>query len=351
VSRRTTLCTLRALLVGTVLVVAGTACRESKPQQPISLTGQLVKASNPRARLITPVRWDTVLYVGGGQPDTILFFPRLLAAGADMVYAFDYVDGAVKAFDSAGRLRWRSGKRGVGPGEFANPFRVDVGPDSIIWILDAGAHRLTTISNDGTLGHSFSLGKSKLPVTLVPRYHDALVVTASLDPFWFAVDLRGSITASGDVPIPDLADVYPPGRASMAAGAPNGAKWALVFLYGGLLIVYDGIEPRCQGTLVERGPFPRSRGASTIWAAGIAVTDTNVFVLAQGLTNNRLRFIDVYATADCEYERTLTLPRRVSAMAYANGVFYFEYEDSLPTILGLRPSHIEGYAHLSPSHR
>jgi hypothetical protein len=62
-----------------------------------------------------------------------------------------------------------------------------------------------------------------------------------------------------------------------------------------------------------------------------------VLVLARGRTADALRLLDEYDARDCRDRRTLLLPRKSSALAYADGIFYIEYEDPAPQILALRP--------------
>jgi|SRR5690554_2290986 hypothetical protein len=150
--------------------------------------------------------------------------PRTLATRGGTLYVFDHGDARLKAFDRAGGLRWRFGRHGEGPGEFANPLDVEVGP---------------------------------------------------------------------------------------------------------------------EGRLVEAEPFPVGDGRPIpqlpIWAVGIAVGDSSVFVLARGRTADALRLLDEYDARDGRYRRTLLLPRKASALAYADGIFYIEHEDPAPQILALRP--------------
>ncbi|MGH8223172.1 MAG: hypothetical protein ACREQZ_09380 [Woeseiaceae bacterium] len=274
---------------------------------------------------------------GGMLDDTILLRPRLIAAHDGWVFAYDYGDQRVKALDPGGRLRWSFGRRGQGPGEFANPFDIEVGADGRLWVLDAGTARITVLTPSGTFAREFRL--DRVIRSLVPRTEDAIVLTSSLDPFWFLIDFDSKILATGDPPVGLLEKAPPFARQALTARSSTGSTWVAAFPYGDLFLVYDDLELRCWGWLVEGRGFPETPGANLpIWAAGIAASDASVFVLARGETPERLGILDVYSTADCSYETTLRLPRRMSAIAHAGGVFYFEYEDPVPSIIGLRLS-------------
>jgi hypothetical protein len=282
-------------------------------------------------------RWDTVFSVRSTLTDSILLRPRLIAAGGGSVYVYDYGDQSVKAFDAGGRWRWQLGRRGEGPGEFLNPFDLDVGPDGVVWVLDVDAGRITRLGPDGSL-----LGvlrpASQIIVSLVPEEAHATVVSASLDPFWLSIDLEGNSLAEGGAPIERLDEIHPYARQALASGAARSAVWAAVFVRGDPLFVYEGRDLRCRSWLVEGGDFPSEPSREdAIWAVAVAVSDTSVFVLTRGLTEKRLQLIDVYSASECSYQYTHLLPRRMNAMAYADGVFYFEYEDPAPTLVGLRP--------------
>lgn len=72
----------------------------------------------PRRYVTLPVRVDTLR---DGARDDTLARPLLLTADDQRIYWFDYGDGRLSAMDTTGRLLWRAGRRGPGPGEFANP--------------------------------------------------------------------------------------------------------------------------------------------------------------------------------------------------------------------------------------
>lgn len=55
----------------------------------------------------------------------------------------------VSVFDSAGKLIFRTGRQGSGPGEFRNAFGVAFGPAGDLWIVDPGLARYTVLDRAG----------------------------------------------------------------------------------------------------------------------------------------------------------------------------------------------------------
>jgi len=295
-----------------------------------------------RGRVMATVRWDTVFALGGDAQDTTLLIPRTLAARGGTLYVFDHGDARLKAFDRTGGLRWSFGREGQGPGEFANPLDVEVGPDGAVWVLDAWAGRLTVVAPHGELQQQIPLhdigGRDVMPL------QGQTLVTGFSRPGWLfaAIGADGRVLAGGETPIAEMADAPNPFLfQTTAAVSADGATWAATFPWGDRLLVYDHRELRCEGRLVEAEPFPihdsRPIPQLPIWAVDIAVGDSSVFVLARGRTSAALRLLDEYDARDCRYRRTLLLPREARALAYADGVFYIEHEDPSPQILALRP--------------
>lgn len=101
--------------------------------------------------------WDTIFHIGGSLEDTLLLKPRIFESGNEHLYVYDYFDDRLRAFDRSGELTWTFGRSGEGPGEFSNAFDVEVGPRGDIWVVDAGASRITVVSSSGKLVRTFPL--------------------------------------------------------------------------------------------------------------------------------------------------------------------------------------------------
>jgi hypothetical protein len=100
----------------------------------------------PRRYVTLPVRVDTLR---DGARDDMLARPLLLTADAQRIYWFDYGDGRLTAMDTTGRLLWRAGRRGQGPGEFANPTSLLAVRGGGVVVVDGGAARFARIDDAG----------------------------------------------------------------------------------------------------------------------------------------------------------------------------------------------------------
>lgn len=89
-----------------------------------------------------------------------------------VVYVVDYMNCTVSAFSPEGRMLWRVGRKGQGPGEYQLPYRVASAPDGSVLIFDLATNDVTTLSRDGRF-----LGRVRLPFKF--PYVDDMVATAS----------------------------------------------------------------------------------------------------------------------------------------------------------------------------
>lgn len=289
------------------------------------------------ARTIQRIGWDTLASIGGGVEDSVLLRARLIAAGNGTLYAFDFADRQLKAFDREGQLYWRFGRRGGGPGEFGSPTDLQVAADGDVWVTDAGNARITIISPEGTLRKHIAFDGQLIMRTL-PREGARLIFPTVAESFWLAIDDGGQVVAEGGLATQELREANPSVRPPVVSMSSDGSTWAAAFPVGDPLLVYRDLELHCTGRLVEGGPFPQEFAQGTpVWTVGIAAADSSVFVLARGETEYELQLLDEYSLRDCRYLRTLLLPGKLQGIAYDAGVFFFYHEDPVPLILALRP--------------
>ncbi|MGQ0560550.1 MAG: 6-bladed beta-propeller [Gemmatimonadota bacterium] len=297
-------------------------------------------------RTFTPVVWDTVFTVSGQIQDTLLLIPRLLRGSHDRLYVYDYGDSQLKAFDSSGSLLWRIGRQGVGPGEFRNPVDAEVAPDGTIWLLDGGAGRLTTVSPQGDFRSVVPL-RGRTARDVIPLEDEVLLTPISPEnAAWMSLSSSGELVAQGPYPLAEQRNAFFPRRQTIATNAQNGKTWAAVYFFGKTLVVYDGRELRCHGTLVEGQTLPTEPPTDsadpTIWAAGIFFDDNRVMVLARGTTDGALRMLDEYSSSDCKYVRSVRLPLKVVAAAKTGDTYAFAYLDPAPGVIGLKRKDLIG---------
>ncbi len=82
--------------------------------------------------------------------DADLIQPMSFAGFADgSVAMLEFQDHQVVKLAPDGKLKWRYGRSGAGPGEFTNPYRVLVMPDQTVLVFDFGNMRIARLSADG----------------------------------------------------------------------------------------------------------------------------------------------------------------------------------------------------------
>lgn len=90
------------------------------------------------------------------------------------VYVLDYMSCAVFAFSPAGRMLWKVGRKGGGPGEYQLPSRITATPAGALLVFDLGTGDVTTLSRDGRF-----VSRSHLPIRF-PYVDDLAVVGSDL---------------------------------------------------------------------------------------------------------------------------------------------------------------------------
>lgn len=327
--------------VALVLALGAVSCEMEDRATPRDEAATAEPRTASDARRFVAAVWDTVFIIGGAIQDSVVFLPRTLTAGAGRLYVYDYGDTRLKAFDDSGDLIWTFGKPGAGPREFGNVFDIELDSRGAIWAIDAGNGRIAVVDPDGTPNDIIPYA-SRMVRDVLPTRDGVLVTPMSpAKVLWLALDSAGSVTH--EQPLPEIADLtrtHFMARGTFAALGPGQRTWSAVFPFGNLLLVHDGRRLRCAGRLVEGEPFPdrwETGSRPPVWAAGVALGDSSVFVLARGQTDAALRMVDVYSSRNCGYSRTLRLPVRATAIASDDGTFFVAYEDPAPAILALRP--------------
>jgi len=316
-------------------------CEGGEPPGAIEEEGSAGSVREIGARTVHSVAWDTIFQIGGSPEDSVLLQPGHLTARDERVYVFDGGDRSLKAFDLAGELVWRLGRRGEGPGEFLQVIDLEVGPEGNVWILDGGAARIAIVSSDGEWVGTRSLGDEMTRDVLPLEGGMYLLVShAPGDRMFSAYDRSGRRIEQVTVPDPDIGRAYWAGRQTMSAvSSSDHTSWVAPYLMGDLFLVYDGRKLRCQGELVEGGPFPRERYRELppIWLVMARMDEDHVYTLAKGETDLALRILDVYDAHDCRYLYSLELPGEFRRLALTGDTFVLQVRDALyPTILGLR---------------
>jgi hypothetical protein len=128
-----------------------------------------------RGGAVWRVAAEPLLDLGGDESTAPAIFERvagiLLLPDGGLV-AGDEGAGEIRAFDPAGRLRWRTGRRGDGPGEFRLIAALGVGPADSIWVFDFGNRRFTILDTTGLPARTLDLGPAVSAPAAVGRLPD-----------------------------------------------------------------------------------------------------------------------------------------------------------------------------------
>lgn len=294
--------------------------------------------STSHGRLLHEVTWDTTFVLESSAHDSTLMIPRLFVADdGGRVYAFDYGDNRLKAFDTNGEFLWIFGQRGKGPAEFDGVTDLEIDHRGRLWLLDTGTRRFSIVSSSGILESQIPIRGDRFVRDVVPL-PDRLVATAYTSPDEFLIEYDSTGNPIGNHPYPDddLSLAFYSTRQTYVTLGP-GDRWLALFPFGDLFLIYSGTDLRCAGRLVEGRPFPTTmpQGRPDVWAASGAMSDSIAYVLPNGETENALSVLDLYSTQDCRYIRSIPLPGPFKAVYLRNGTFYLETEDPHPIVLGL----------------
>jgi hypothetical protein len=127
-----------------------------------------------------PIHVDSVRVVGERAELGSMIAARLGADGN--VYAVDHLNAQVVAFSPAGRLLWRAGRKGRGPGEFQIPYRIAVRPDGAILVLDRATGEITVLTTSGQFADRYRLPFYFSQVDdLLPLSNDQLVLAGTTE--------------------------------------------------------------------------------------------------------------------------------------------------------------------------
>jgi len=109
--------------------------------------GWAASPASSQAAAAFPLSISSVTVIGEEEEIGTIIAAKVGANGA--VYVVDHMNATVRAFSPEGRLLWRTGRKGRGPGEFQLPYRMDVAPSGEILVYDFGTGEVTTLSDAG----------------------------------------------------------------------------------------------------------------------------------------------------------------------------------------------------------
>jgi hypothetical protein len=298
---------------------------------------QLVRAKPPGVRRIMQTPWDTLFEVHSGLSDTVLLEPRTIAASRTSLFVYDAGDKSLKAFDRAGRIQWRFGRAGAGPGELMNVVDIEADAEGRVWLSDGALGRVTVVDQLGRELREFVVRTGHVR-HIVPLPLGLVTTQVQPNAYLVQLDSLGAIVERLQVPVAGIDTVPPPARQMMTAHAADGRTWAVMFPFADPVVTYRDNRPHCVGTLIEGIPFQQLRPGSSpqVSAIGIAMSDSQIFTLPQRKTSQGSSIVDTYSSRSCEYIGSAELPRAVVSIAAHGDILFLGYEDPSPGVIALR---------------
>ncbi|MBA4072812.1 MAG: hypothetical protein C0497_13390 [Gemmatimonas sp.] len=254
--------------------------------------------------------------------------PELIVGRGPVLYVFDYGDHALKAFSVDGRLLWRFGRKGSGPGEFVNPTDLKIDGRDAVWLADPANSRVTIVDGHGRLVRT-------MPTTVAVE-HLLPLATGEFLGFGYSGDKpafsRYDSLGHSAQPIgyPVWMDTVPSLVSELrVAGSPDGRSAAVASYYSGrLLLMRHGasgvreipvVETQAFPTPITYSPSPRMTvrrfpPEARPLVRALTADSEFVYALIAGTHKERGRILDVYRLLDGSYHGSYLLPQPVAAM-------------------------------------
>lgn len=269
------------------------------------------------------------LVIGEGA-DIELLSPMSIAPDASGgFYLFDSGERQVLAFDRNGRIRWKFGRGGGGPGEFRAMTDLEVERNGDVVTLDVNNARLTIISSSGQLLRTVPLPGEVRRLLPSPQADQWMLIPHG--PFlWLTINATGVTQRQTGLPAgvqfaPDIAGE--PFTARTDSGAVIAYRWSSTFV----MLRRDGTV-RAVATGVEELPFPEGKrypvkmGDQTLTVTRVdpqapkgtgSVTSRGSLILTLfgGRTAEKGRLLDRYDALTGRYLGSHLLPHRVNEIA------------------------------------
>ena len=321
----------RALRLAICLVLGCVSCEQAVPGSGDPASGWPASG---------PIELDTAFMIGGAANDSALLEVGPIAASDRMLVVFDYGSAQLRAFDSAGKPLWAVGRRGRGPGEFANPMGIAVDGEGVIWVADHGAGRIVTVDAEGTFERVLQADASFAFTRVVPMDDGWIGLTASGQPFWAEVDSAEHVRTTGGFPSDSIVTWPPLLRQTLLATRAGDARWAVAFPFGDRFALYRGIELVCSGKMPGAAPAPSEvppPNELRTHSSGIALLPDAILILRRvEVAELDSRMLDVYSPDDCRYVRSYRLPERYAGIAGSESLLLLHDDDPVPSIIAVR---------------
>ena len=289
----------------------------------------------PALRHVVQKNWKPLWRRGGKKEETLFALPREMIASSDGVYVADGGGLEVFAFDTIGKLRWKHGRKGAGPGEYLELTDLTLDNGGNVALLDARNGRLTFLERDGKLKRTMSTGSVGWPSSVCMFANGNLLFTvASPEHFFMIADSSGKVQREQEFPWPTRADAPRFLKSGyLARGhAANNCWFTTVFGFGTARILSDGsavtspfIESIAPPVIRIVPTTAKTRGGQFLDSGDNAAlasftSGDTLFVFFMGKPTAEKPILDLY-DAKGRYMESWNLPDG-ERVTYSNGRLY-----------------------------
>ena len=224
---------------------------------------------------------------GEDDLDVPVYSPFGLAVRSDTIYVTDSSTREVVALDSEGRILWKTGGEGEGPGHFAQMTTL-AASGQYVAVLNRSLRRIEFFSRDGIFSHNLQFTRPQDIVIL----DDTTFLVASTEEAGGDIHVldsdRGVVRSFGEAEIDEYEGVLRPDLLRLCANGEG--RVALFNRYEGLLVIYDIETEDCIYRGSRRYPSSPHPPEEFIAADGERRTmffpiGGNVFQGAEGMLN------------------------------------------------------------------
>ena len=300
------------------VLIAGTAC--------VQRESSVVVHEGPRSivsgRIV--VQWTKVI----GEEDTLFALPSKLATDGRVVAVLDPVANRVIGLErETGKVVWRYGSTGSGPGEFRGPSEILARKGGGFIVFDPANARITDLDDAGMrLRERAAVGVSAIRSACLLRDGGLLAFELALDhPI---VHLDSTFRSVKRIPLPWTIDLGTNGEArqpeqngnvseiirqsqGVLTPTPDGGGCIFGRQTADGLAYIQGDSVRWRRDYVASPPVESLKVATSAAISILARGDT-VFVPFHGTGRRRGRLIDLYRSSDGEYLASLETPGGMS---------------------------------------
>jgi len=306
--------------------------------------GPRVEGPGVAGRELRDVRLTPRWMIGGNPEDTTILLPLQLRASREHFLVYDAVAQRLLALSpKSGRIDWRFGRPGRGPGEFGGVAKVTARRDGGAFVVDFALSRLTEVTEDGKEGPrvDYRLGVNPRGVCEAGNTHIHLRSTESgeIERVHVPTGQRGS----EDLPWPELRALPSLVRQSMIFEHPQAGVCMISVTFGPMFALLDETGVRARARWIDEIPMGQAKALgkgswemlpSTQGAMGATAVGNSFAVLFRGRGPKRGRFVDFYSVIDAGYLFSIELPFPAIDIAFGHGLLALagETEEGAPFV-------------------